>query len=48
MKAFIYTAIGILATVETYTYSLWIYHKVYPEQEDRSSADSDAIDSNRA
>lgn len=36
MKVFIYTTIGILATVETYTYSLWIYHKMYPEQPSRS------------
>lgn len=31
MKAVIYTAIGIMATAETYTYGLWIYHKLYPQ-----------------
>lgn len=31
IKGVIYAAIGVIATVETYTYSLWIYHKLYPQ-----------------
>lgn len=31
IKAVVYTMVGILGTVETYTYGLWIYHKLYPE-----------------
>lgn len=38
MKAVIYTAIGIMGTVETYTYGLWIYHKLYAEEEGRNQA----------
>lgn len=44
MKAFIYTAIGIMGTVETYTYSLWIYHKLYPEQTGQSRPDVKKVD----
>lgn len=42
MKAVIYTAIGIMGTVETYTYGLWIYHKLYANQEgqDRANVES--------
>lgn len=31
MKVFIYAALAVMGTVETYTYSLWIWHKLYPE-----------------
>lgn len=41
MKAVIYTAIGIMATAETYTYGLWIYHKLYPEQAVQSRRDGE-------
>jgi len=31
IKFFIYTAITIMGAAETYTYSLWIWHKLKPE-----------------
>ncbi|KIV97000.1 hypothetical protein PV10_00810 [Exophiala mesophila] len=37
IKIFIYVVVGILATVETYTYSIWIWQRWFkktPEQEE--------------
>lgn len=39
IKAVVYTMIGVLATVETYTYSLWIYHKLYRDPSGQSRQD---------
>lgn len=44
MKAVIYTAIGVVATAETYTYGLWIYHKLYPKQVDGSRSNEGKLE----
>ncbi len=31
VKGVVYTMVGIIGTVETYTYSLWIWHYFYPK-----------------
>ena len=44
MKAIIYTAIGIMVTVETYTYSIWIYYKLYPQPVIQERPHSEKVD----
>lgn len=32
VKGVVYVAIAVIATAETYTYSIWIWHSLYPPQ----------------
>jgi hypothetical protein len=31
VKGVVYTMVGVIATIETYTYSLWVWHYFYPK-----------------
>ena len=44
IKLVVYTMIGVIGTVETYTYGLWIYHKLYPEAAGRSHPDESSAE----
>jgi hypothetical protein len=35
VRGVIYTMIAIMATAETYTYSIWIWRKLYPPSTDQ-------------